>query len=225
MATPTWQAGGSLTAVASGTTRTPVLPAHAANDILVCQAIYNGSADLTITAGWTAIAVENSAGISTGWWWKRAASGAEGNPTVTSSVAAGAAAVLCAQTFVIRGCVTAGDPFEAFAVNGPTSGTTVTGSAITTLGTNRLAVTFVSMDDDVASSSYPPSGWTDVNDITTATGGGAHLAAVSKAQASAGSVAAASFGIGNAAWKAMTLAFRDAVPAAGRRMALLGVGS
>lgn len=207
MAAPTWQAGGGLTAVASGTTRTPTLPAHQAGDILICQAIYNGASTLSISGGWQAIFVTNAAGISTGYWWLRATSGAETNPTVTSSATASGTAVLCAQTFNIRGCIGSGTPFGPQDESAVTTGTTVSTQALTTVNNDTLVVSFVSVDDDVASSSYPPSGWTDQNDITTATGGGAHLIAISKGQAVAGSVSAASFGIASATWKSITAAF------------------
>lgn len=210
MAAPTWQANGSPTATASVSTRTPTLPAHAADDILVVAAIKNNAGNLSISAGWNVLgAAEGNANMSTALWWKRAVSGAETNPTVTSSTAADASNVLLADSFNIRGCITTVDPFEAGAWSGsPVSSTTPQSTAINTLGIDRLVVCFVLIDDDT-SHSGTPSGWTNREDVTTATGGDAAIIIHSKDVAAASTVSAvtATTITSAAYWRTFTVAF------------------
>lgn len=210
MAAPTWQANGSPTATATLDNRTPTLPAHATDDILVVAAIKNDAGNLTITAGWNVLgAPESNLNMSTGLWWKRAASGAEANPTVTSSTLADASNVLVADSFNIRGCITTIDPFEAGAWSGsPVSSTAVLSSAITTLGADRMVVCFALIDDDTGHSGTPV-GWTNQEDVTTATGGDAAIVIHSIEKAAAGSVAQVTAStISSAAyWRTFTVAF------------------
>lgn len=210
MAIPTWQANGAPTATASGTTRTPTLPAHAAGDILVVAAIHNSAANLTIAAGWNdVVAPEGNANLSTGLWWKRAASGAETNPLVTSSVAADASNVLVADSFNIRGCNTQGDPFEFATTSGsPTSSTAITSQAITTIKPDRLVVCFMLVDKNQAHSGLP-GGWTNREDVTTATAGTAAIIIHSIGVASPATTASVTTSTLTVAqfWKSFTMAF------------------
>lgn len=212
MASPTWQANGSPTATATLSTRTPTLPAHAADDILVVMAIHNGAANLSIAAGWTDLvgAPEGNLNMSTGIWWKRAASGAETNPLVTSTVAADASNVLTANSFNIRGCITTGDPYEAGAFSGsPVSSVSPASTAITTLGADRLAVCFGFFDANTSISSIPPATWTTEEDVTTATGGTAAYRIIGKDIAAAALVPSVTVGTLSTAryWRTLTVAF------------------
>lgn len=211
MAAPTWQANGSPTATAAASTRTPTLPAHAANDILLVAAIKNDAGNLSISAGWNEVLPpEGNSNMSTGLWWKRAASGAETNPTVTSTTAADASNVLMADSFNVRGCITTVDPFEAAVWSGsPVSSTTPQSSSINTLGIDRLVACFSLVDSNQAHSGIPPATWTNTEDVTTATGGTAAIAIITKSVAAAGNVAAVTVETLTVAkfWRTLTLAF------------------
>jgi hypothetical protein len=160
---------GAVSAVFSGTTVSPVLPTHAADDILVVQGWKNDASDLSVS-GWTAIvSADNDSNLSTGWWWKRAASGSETDPTVSSSTSATSTERLYGCCYRIRNSATSGDPFEDATVNGsPTSSTTPAGATVTTTGDDRLVVTFALMDANTSwSTPPPPSTWATVNDEAT----------------------------------------------------------
>jgi hypothetical protein len=159
---PTIKAGAVKTEI-SGTTIVPVLPTHVTNDILVVQALVDAGSNLTISGGWTAIgSAENNANISTAWWWKRAASGAESNPTITSSATLAPGAGGYARTYCLNGCVTSGTPFEDVTFSGPTTSATPASSTVTTTG-DRLVVSFASVAESLAwVKPPPPSTWNEV---------------------------------------------------------------
>lgn len=148
---------GAIAQATSGTTVTPTLPAHQADDILIAQAMMPAASDLTISGGWTVIgAAENNANLSTAWWWMRAASGAESNPTITSSATASPTDPLDARTYRARGATTSGTPFEDATFSGPTTSTTPAGSTVDTTDDDRLVVAFASIDSDSAWATPPP---------------------------------------------------------------------
>jgi hypothetical protein len=213
---PTVLAGtlAASTDASSPYTVTPTLPAHQAGDILVVCAAKNDAATLTCgTSGWAAVtgaAAQSNANFSSAWFWKRAASGAETNPTVTSSSTGGTNAGIYATAFRIRGAATSGEPFEDATLNGsPTSSTTPAGSTVTTTGADRLVLAVAQVDDDPApSSGFPPSGWDEVTSQRSTTGGDYSILAISKEAASAGDVAGATIATlpGADYWRTLTVA-------------------
>jgi hypothetical protein len=152
---------GAIASATSGTTVTPVLPTHKTGDILVVLGAKNDAGTLSCSGGWTVIdAAQSDSNLSTGAWYKVAASGSETNPTITSSTSATATNGLYGQAFV-------GDSnyFSEIADgtwNGsPTSSTTPAGATITTTQADSVAVTAALIDSDNAfASGLPPSGWT-----------------------------------------------------------------
>jgi hypothetical protein len=107
-----WQASGTLLGALTTADVTPVIPAHQADDILICITANRVITNTCATpAGWTLL---QGPVDETAWrsyvFWKRATSGAETNPlcdwTATS-------ADKYAQVHTIRGAVTSGSPFAA----------------------------------------------------------------------------------------------------------------
>ncbi len=112
MAAPAWQASGTLLGALTTNDVTPVIPAHAIDDILICITANRVITNTCATpSGWTLL---HGPIDSTGWrsyaFWKRAASAAETNPlcdwTATS-------ADKYAQVHTLRGCIRTGSPFAA----------------------------------------------------------------------------------------------------------------
>lgn len=104
------------------------LPYHQANDILVLVCNYYPSPNIPTApaapAGWQAPSGATYLGEDrqiTGeavqvWWWYRATSGSTPSPRIVRPDATGASdsdTHLSACAFVVRGCVTFGDPFES----------------------------------------------------------------------------------------------------------------
>lgn len=81
------------------------------------------------------------------WAWKRLDGTETGTINITGMPGGGVASA--ARIYVFRGCVASGTPYEAATQTGADSAT-VASSAITTLGTDRLAVCLVAVSDDNA---------------------------------------------------------------------------
>ncbi len=217
VAAPTITAG-TLAAAATGTTVTAVLPSHQADDILVMVGACNAGSNLTCaTSGWaTIVASQNNANYSSAWFWKRAASGAETNPVLTSSTTLSTTIGGYATAFRIRGCVTTGDPFESATLNGtPTNSVSPATATMSTLGPNRLLVAIASIDDDPDfSSNWPASGFTTVTSQGSTVGGDHRIGVMSRTVPHASSQLGRLMGTlpGSDFWRTLALAF---IPAAG----------
>lgn len=186
MAFPSFISAGAITVDTSGGASTiPTPPAHLANDILLIMT-HNaaGSVMTTATAGWTKIN-EVDGTINVAWFWKRATGAGTAGATVTA-----ASTDQFAICYVIRGCITTGDPFENATTHG--NGTTadsgaggVQTSAINTTGNDRLVMAFAGIDGNNAFTSInPPAGWTADNNTASATGTGCAFGVISKQEAS-----------------------------------------
>lgn len=231
-------AAGGLYVATAGTTVTPVLPTHAADDILVCVASHHVASTLSISAGWTAFAPSgdtnplSDANQSSGFWWRRAASGAESNPVVTSSVTNTTTSSLQAQVFRVRGCVTTGTPFEGEDLNAATAaatGTTPGTLAVTPTAPQRLVVSFLLRDDDPAQSSgLPPSGWSVVSNVIDTAGGDVRFISIARESFDTSAVAAATIATWAASvpYRSLTVAFiPESVGGIKSVQALVGVAS
>jgi hypothetical protein len=165
---PTVKGTGVVNVASTGTTVVPVIPTHAVDDILVCEAAHNSGSNLTINGSWADIvSPNNNANLSTAWWWLRAATTSEPNPTVTSSVTNTVDAALFARVIVIQDAATSGTPFEDATILGATTSATVSTSEVTTTGDNRYVIGFSIVDDDTSwSTSPPPAAWTLLDDDT-----------------------------------------------------------
>lgn len=162
---PATIAAGAIASAFSGTAVAPTIPTHVAGDVIVVVASKNDAATLSLS-GWTAIGTpENNANLSTGAWYKIAASGSE-TASVSSSTSATAAAGLYAQAFVADG--TLYGAIEDATWNGsPTTSTTPASSTITTTQDDGLGLAVALIDAGGAyASGLPPSGWTTLADVT-----------------------------------------------------------
>ena len=216
---PTVQAvSTAIQSATSGTTVTVTLPGHATNDILlVCGNYSFGSSTLTCgTSGWTKIDGTANANLSTAWFYKRAASGAETNPVITSTATASTSASLYGAAMVIRGCVTSGTPYEGATKSTTTSTSAPSTSAVTTTGPSRLAVELATTGDNNVETA--PSGWTASLNIATTTGSDSAFFGNTKTIAAAGTESAAAYSmtLGPDYHQGLTLAFIPPDGASGR---------
>lgn len=209
-------AAGALQAEASTTALGPVvIPASAiADDIMVLAVMLNAGGTFSTPTDWTEFGTAvNSANQSTAWFWKRH-DGSETNPTTTTSVTMSSTIGGYGRIYVFRGCITTGDPFEDVTMAGtPTLDAAPLTAAIDTTGADRLAVSIVMIDDDLAgsvfSSGYPPALWDRHGEILiSTTGGDAAFASISRVMPSAGNVAAVTIGTMPASdyWRTITFA-------------------
>lgn len=210
---PYLTAAGAFFAAASGTSITPVIPAGAqADDIMVMAAMTNGSSTFSTPTGWTILGtkVESNSNESAAWFWKRH-TGAESNPTSTTSASLSTTNGGYGRIYVYRNATTSGSPFEGEAVNTAAStSTTPTSTSITTTGNDRLVVCLTSNDDDNAwSSGNPPAGWSISGAlVTSTTGGDAGMSGIDQAAPTASTIGAVSVGTMAASdfWRTITFA-------------------
>ena len=211
---PIYVTAGTLATSTDSTapfTITPTLPAHATDDILIVACMHSSGANLTIDAGWNEIITPiNNANESVGYWWKRATSASETNPTITASATMGTVGAY-ATAFVVKNCVLTGTPFEDATGNGtPTLSTTPATATITTTGADRLAFLIGLLDDDnTVSSGWPPSGYSIVTNQSTTTGNDHRVLAAERYVAAAGDVAGGNIATMSASdyWHVLHLAF------------------
>jgi hypothetical protein len=198
VAAPTYRAAGAF-ASGTGTTLGAAVPAStAANDILFILAWTSTSNVITESDGlWTRISGAENANGSYALFWRRAgASEATANLACTGTVGTGS--IFCARMWGFIGAETTGDPYEALVVNyqATTAATAIAGTDITTLGTDRLAITLCLVDDNEAwTTAPPPAGWSAGTNSTSATGSDATNASCQKTMASAGAVGAHNVGV------------------------------
>jgi hypothetical protein len=178
MAAPTLQAEGAL-AVATTGDLTTVLPAHQADDVFVLASGLwaPNSSDVPLIAapaGWTELAQLHTGSSLDGkltWHWKRAASGAESNPTLVRPTGADTGADTCwgGRAYVIRGCVTSGNPWDEVDATPFRTTSNQPVDSLTVLGQNRLAIHFLVYTDDLADTPSI-SGWTAGTLVSSTTG-------------------------------------------------------
>lgn len=184
MATPILQAEGATVAVTTGAPSV-VIPTHQADDIIIISAVFWGpatsgdAAQIPTPTGSITYALIGSqtgqpaAANRDGWsalFWGRADSAGE-TVTLTAGASWDTGTDTCygARAYVIRGCVTTGNPFEFQAAAGPYTTANQAFAALTVSGSERLAVHFgISMDN--AAFAMTSSGWTDGTEDDDSTG-------------------------------------------------------
>lgn len=171
MAAPTLQAQGATSAVTSGAPAVTI-PTHQADDILVVAASYWGpntagdAAQIPTPSGWTLLGTQVGQPAAANrdgwlaWFWKRA-TGAGTTVTLTTGASwdSGTDTNYGARAYVIRGCVTTGNPWDAAATAGPHTTANQAFPAVTVSGTERMVVIFGNMEDN-ATFAMTSSGWT-----------------------------------------------------------------
>jgi hypothetical protein len=181
MAAPTLAAQGTVAAVTSGDL-TVTLPAHQANDILIVALagwVPNTTGDAAAIAapsGWTEIAQLATPATTPidgriAWFWRRATSSSETNPTFTrpSGWDTGTDTCWAGRAYVVRGCITTGNPWDEADPTVVYSTANQAFDAVTVSGAERTVIQFLNSQDDQSSGSAP-SGWTAGTAATTTTG-------------------------------------------------------
>lgn len=178
MAAPTLQAQGATVANTTGSL-TVTLPAHQADDILILGAIFwgpNSGAmnNIPTPSGWTQIDFQLQDANDFGrlaWFWKRAASSSESNPVISrgGSWDTGADTCFGGRAYVIRGCITTGDPWDAVATAGPYTTANQAFPAVTVSGSERMVVIFGNSQDNLPFA-MTSSGWTTGTEDNDPTG-------------------------------------------------------
>jgi hypothetical protein len=172
-----WQASGTLLG-STGADLTPVLPAHAALDVLILHAAARSNAvTLTTPSGWNAIAgpIDQGTAWRHYWYWLRAAGAAETNPLCDWSNTTGDK---YAVVHVIRGAITSGNPIEA---SQTTTGNASPGVAtgVTTLSAGALVCSIGMSADNtlsaVAATATDPASLTQRDFEAIATGADAAM--------------------------------------------------
>jgi hypothetical protein len=139
-----------------------------ANDILIACLMDADNDDFDTPAGWTQILeYTTQANLSGAWYWKRA-DGTEGGGTVTFTSTLSAGQVVAGIMYRFSGCKTTGVPYEDATGASPAQASNCTVSTITTTGTNRLAVAFVTVEDNV--SVAEATGYTEESELQDTTG-------------------------------------------------------
>jgi hypothetical protein len=170
-----WQASGTLLGALTTADVTPVIPAHAADDILICitanRVVTNTCSTPSEDGGWTLL---HGPIDTTAWrtyvFWKRATSGAMTNPlcdwTATS-------ADKYAQVHTVRGAITTGSPFANSALTGDVTDPIVVPGVSSTAANQLIIVAQIGSDNASASvtvSGTDPSSYTQRHFTTIATG-------------------------------------------------------
>jgi hypothetical protein len=157
---------------------TLTLPSHLTDDILVCLVEVwvpntpGDAADIPALTGWTKVKGYADADGELSLFWRRATSNSTANPTFTRGTSwdTGTDGIFAGRAFVIRGCVTTGDPWDDIVHSAtPESGPNTAFPAVTVSGSERTVVIFFENLDN-SSAGAAPSGWTEGTATTSATG-------------------------------------------------------
>lgn len=235
MAAPTYIASSAIAAIEADANKpvTVTLPAHETNDVFLLSGGKTNAGVFTVDGLTMTLigAQSSSSNWSYGYWWARAASGAEADPTLTVSGAALSSTIgLYGQVHVFRGCITTGDPFEDATLlsnNGGASDNNPDSSTIDTTGADRLVVCCLSIDDDAALTNAGGLTLTERSEVSSTLGGDARFWTGDLVQAAAGTYTGEQIGTLATAefWSSLTLALiPEAAAAAPNNRLLLGVG-
>ncbi|MBI4637684.1 MAG: hypothetical protein HY727_15205 [Candidatus Rokubacteria bacterium] len=181
MAAPVLQAEGAIAANTSGSL-TVTLPSKLSDDILILGLVYWGpnttgdAAQIPTPTGWTLIGsqIGQPAGTRDGWvawFWRRAISAADPADPVCARGASwdtGTDTCFAGRAYVIRGCITTGDPWDAQAAAGPYTTANQAVAAVTVSDAERMVVQFFNEMDNASAGGI--SGWTAGTAATSATG-------------------------------------------------------
>jgi hypothetical protein len=194
LAAPTLQAQGDTVAVTTGSL-TVTLPTHAADDILIATTIdwvpnTSGNAGVGGTPTNWAVAEGGSIvpfGEVEGHlrvFWRRATTSGHPDPVFTRGTSptwdTGTDTCFAGRAYVIRGCKTTGNPWDAIGVVDNSGFEFYLGTAngaipaVTVSGSDRLVVQFVLVADNTAIGTAP-SGWTGGTIDSDNTGTGANF--------------------------------------------------
>jgi hypothetical protein len=141
-----WQASGTLLG-STGADITPVIPAHALDDILILLASSRVVTETCLTpANWTLKhgPIDSGTTWRTYAFWKRAQSGAETNPLLDWSAAVGEK---YGQVHTVREAIASGDPFAASVLAADDTDPITTAGVSSTLPNQRIIVAGIANDN------------------------------------------------------------------------------
>lgn len=231
MAVPTIVGGGSFSAV---TTQSPSVATgtHQANDVLLALLMCNASKKPTLSGSWAWVQKDaadgggdlfvQDANFSAGLAWLRA-TGAGMTLTPNWGSAGSTSVGHYGKVHIVRGCRTSGLPYDSAKVAGaPTNTNRPTHGGITAVTADTLYAAWAAVDDDNWWSAAVKTGFTEVDQESSTTGGDAMYYLITQALASVGAAVAAatdfvnSPGTMNAAdyWLSFSLALASLAPAA-----------
>jgi len=176
MAAPTLEAEGALSVVTTASV-SPTIPTHQADDIIIVAAgaLYPntvGDANISLTNFTTLTGVELSDGFSTDasiqFFWLRA-TGAGTTATLIHDGDTGADTSFGARAYIIRGCITTGNPWDETDITVAYTAANEAVDALNVNGAERLAIHFLVKTDDFATAPTV-SGWTAGTQVESTTG-------------------------------------------------------
>jgi len=145
---PALKGVGAIAATANTTAIAPAYPTVTtinANDLIIVSVwtdVVGGA--LNVPAGYTAMYPGDIINVAsrTNLFWKRAVGGESGTLALTQTSAGGVNDVFAASIDVFNNVIDTGRPYEALVIGIDDGVSTLAGSAITTLGTYRLALQY-----------------------------------------------------------------------------------
>jgi hypothetical protein len=190
---PRYEDNGGVAAGTDASVDVPYPSTVDADDILIAIV---GDADndtFSTPSGWAAIHSDSAnSNFSYAAFWLRAVGTESGTETFTSALSDGQ--VVAGIMYRFSGCKTTGDPFEDSDEDVVAQGTTANIPAMTSAGTNRLAVWMVAIEDDTGTSD-DATDYDEISDLTTTTGSDMGFSLFTQ-QVESGSVSADSCTIG-----------------------------
>lgn len=143
------------------------------NDILIAQLLDADNDAFATPAGWTLIYQEGAnANASHAYFWKRATGDESGTQLFTTALSAGSGVYGVISRY--SGCITSGTPYEDATGAAVTQTSTPTIPAMTATAGGRLAVGFVTIEDNITLTGH--SGYTNAYQEMSVFGGDANLA-------------------------------------------------
>lgn len=171
MTAPNLQAQGTIATGVTTGVPSITIPTHQADDILVVSAIAwvpntaGDAAQIPTPSGWNLLGTQvgQPAGTRDGWiahFWRRA-TGAGHTVTMTRGASWDTGTDTCfnGRAYVVRGCITTGDPWDAVATSGPHTAANQAFPAVTVSGEERTVIQFGGVTDNLAFS-MAATGWT-----------------------------------------------------------------
>ena len=200
MAAPTLQASGTIANVTSGNL-TVTLPTHQANDILIVVVsgwVPNTTTGTNVMAapagGWVKLLSDSliNTTIDGEWaiFWLRASAAGTTNPVFTrpTSWDTGTDTAWGGRAYVIRGCETVGNPWDAAVKSALHSTANQALPAVTVSGSERTVIHFLAKADDNGAVTAA-TGWTLDTAVTSTTGTDCSFQTIRKNNVSASTTA------------------------------------
>ena len=208
--TPLFYSASLMVATATSPyTASITLPPNQENDIIIISTLVGtgGTVDITAT-DCQSIAKVSGSNLNAEWFWKRVTASQD-----TQFISSSANNFYGVAT-VWRGCVTESTPYlEPVVKLGQTSNRIPIAASVTASEDHTLLVSFANIEEDWTLSSFPPSGWTDVLEVSTGVGTDCRLMAMTQKEIPvSGSVTEqVDFGLiqTNAYWATLTLLLKS----------------